>query len=188
MRSTVGAHDRWAKAVKDDFWSWDNVFPFYKKSCNFTPPDYTKINSKLNISYDPAAYDAAGGPLHVSYGNYVAPSMVGIGEAMERQGLEHIPGFDSGRLLGYGSLLAAIDPRTATRSSSETSFLQAGAKSSGLRIYPNAMAKRIVFDSDKKATGVVVKGNSRTTNVEWTISAKKEVIVSAGVVCIPLNY
>ncbi|KAK8859779.1 hypothetical protein PGQ11_010513 [Apiospora arundinis] len=181
MRSTVGAHDRWAKAVKDDFWSWDNVFPFYKKSCNFTPPDYTKINSKLNISYDPAAYDAAGGPLHVSYGNYVAPSMVGIGEAMERQGMEHIPGFDSGRLLGYGSLLAAIDPRTATRSSSETSFLQAGAKSSGLRIYPNAMAKRIVFDSDKKATGVVVKGNSRTTNVEWTISAKKEVIVSAGV-------
>ena len=164
--------------VEDDFWSWDNVFPFYKKSCAFTPPDYTKIDPKFNISYDAAAYDAAGGPLQISFGNYVAPSMEGVGAAMEGQGLAPIPG----RLLGYGPIPAAVDPRTATRSSSETSFLQAGAQSPGLRIYPNAMAKRIVFDADKRATGVVVEGNSKLTQVQWTLSARKEVIVTAGVV------
>ncbi|KAK1580092.1 oxidoreductase [Colletotrichum navitas] len=180
-RSTAGAHDLWAEDVKDDYWSWDNVFPFYKKSCDFTPPDYTKINPKLNISYDPAAFDDAGGPLQVSYGNYVHPSMVGLGESMEAQGLEHIPGFNSGKLLGYGAITSAVDRITATRSSSETSFLQAGAKKAGLKIYPNAMAKRILFDGDKKATGVVVEGNSKIHTVQWVLSAKKEVILTAGV-------
>ncbi|KAK2060031.1 oxidoreductase [Colletotrichum caudatum] len=179
-RSTVGAHDLWAEKVKDDYWSWDNVFPFYKKSCRFTPPDYTKIDPELNITYDPAAFDDAGGPLHVSYGNYVAPSMVGIGASMEAQGLEHIPGFNSGKLIGYGEMTAAVDPKTATRSSSETSFLQAGAKKPGLKIYPNAVAKRILFDGDKKASGVLIEGNSKIHTVQWVLSATKEVIVTAG--------
>nr|XP_036576779.1 uncharacterized protein CTRU02_13335 [Colletotrichum truncatum]KAF6783572.1 hypothetical protein CTRU02_13335 [Colletotrichum truncatum] len=107
--------------------------------------------------------------------------MIGLGESMEAQGLEHIPGFNSGKLLGYGAITSAVDPKTATRSSSETSFLQAGAEKSGFKIYPNAMAKRILFDDDKKATGVVVEGNSKIHTVQWTLSARKEVILTAGV-------
>jgi choline dehydrogenase len=120
--------------------------------------------------------------LQISYGNYVAPSIIGMSAAMDFQGLEHIDGFQSGKLIGYSGIPAALDPRTATRSSSETSFLQAGAKAPGLKIYPNALAKRIVFDDNKKATGVTVKGNSQLIDLTWTISASKEVIVSAGVV------
>ncbi|OHE98124.1 hypothetical protein CORC01_06638 [Colletotrichum orchidophilum] len=182
-RSTAGAHGLWAEKVKDDFWSWDNVIPFYEKSCDFTPPELTKIDPKLNITctYDEAAFDPTGGPLQVSYGNYIAPSMVGLGESMEAQGLEHIPGFNNGSLLGYGAITSAVDPKTATRSSSETSFLQAGAKKAGLKIYPNAMAKRILFDGDKKANGAVIEGNSKIHTVQWTLSATKEVILTAGV-------
>ncbi|KAI0857767.1 oxidoreductase [Xylaria cubensis] len=133
-RATAGSHDLWVNVVKDDFWSWDNVYPFYKKSVNFSPPDYTKIDPTLNITYDETA-----------------------------------------------TIAGAVDPRTATRSSSETSFLQAAAGKTGLKIYPNTLAKRILFDGDKKATGVEVEGSSLTSDFSWVISARKEVIVSAGV-------
>lgn len=180
-RSTVGAHDHWADLVGDDFWSWDNVYPFYKKSVNFSPPDFTRIESNLNITYDESAYESTGGPLHVSYGNFQGPYGPPLAEALEGQGLDNIQGFSSGKLIGYGTIAAAVDPRTATRSSSETSFLQAAAGGTGLKIYPNTLAKRVVFDGTK-ATGVEVKANSLTQDFSYTLSARKEVIVSAGVV------
>lgn len=179
-RSTKGAHDYWANVVQDSFWSWDNVYPFYKKSVNFSPPDFTKIDPSLNITFDENAYETSGGPLHVSYGNFQGPYGPPLAEALEGQGLENIQGFSSGKLIGYGTIAAAVDPQTATRSSSETSFLQAAAGGTGLKIYPNTLAKRIIFNGTR-AAGVEVKGNSLTSDFSWTISARKEVILSAGV-------
>ncbi|KAI1089025.1 hypothetical protein F5B19DRAFT_389680 [Rostrohypoxylon terebratum] len=179
-RSTIGAHNHWADLVGDDFWSWDNVYPFYKKSVNFSPPDFTRIESSLNITYDASAYESTGGPLHVSYGNFQGPYGPPLAEALEGQGLDNIQGFSSGKLIGYGTIAAAVDPKTATRSSSETSFLQAAAGGTGLKIYPNTLAKRVVFNGTK-ATGVEVRANSLTQDFSYTLSARKEVIVSAGV-------
>lgn len=103
---------------------------------------------------------------------------------MDRQGLKPQAGLNSGKLMGVGTITAAVDTHTATRSSSETSFLQmAIAKSDGrLKIYPDTLAKKIVFDSDNKATGVLVDGNSKLIDLSFQLSARREVIVSAGVV------
>lgn len=182
-RPTKGALDWWAKTVGDDYWTWDNVFPFYKKSCQYSPPDYTRIDKTLNISQDANAFDSAGGPLHVSFGNFQGPFGPSLEQALDRLGFTSLPGLSSGDLLnGYGTILAGIDPTTATRSSSETSFLQAAAGKSALTIYPNTLAKRILFDSNKKATGVLVQGNILNSPLEYQLSASKEVILSGGVV------
>lgn len=159
------------------------MYPFYKKSCTFSPPDYSRIDPSLNISYDPSAFEPNGGPLNVSFGNYQGPYGPYLKSALARMGFKAVPGLSSGELIGYGDSTIAVDPRTATRSSSETSFLQQAARlSSTLTIYPNALAKKILFDANKKATGVRVQGNIFNNNLEYDISAKKEVIVSGGVV------
>lgn len=70
-----------------------------------------------------------------------------------------------------------IDPKRETRSSAETSFLTAAVKSQqmNLKVYTHTMAKRILF-SGNSAQGVLVN----TAGVEYTLRAKKEVILSAG--------
>lgn len=51
-------------------------------------------------------------------------------------------------------------------------------KQSNLNVYQQTLAKRIIFDNNKKATGVIV--NSGGSN--YQLNATKEVIVSAGTV------
>ncbi|KAM0800662.1 hypothetical protein BDR22DRAFT_963041 [Usnea florida] len=179
---TVGSFRKWAAQVGDNFWAWDEVYPAYKPSYTFQPPDYTKVDPSQKIDFDPLAFNAIGGPLHVSYGNYFGPSGTPLQAAMRDAGLESIPGLNSGKLIGYGTMTAAVDIGTATRDSSETSFLQTGAQdSSNLKIYPNTLVKRVTFDGQKRATGVEVQVNLANVKLDLYLSANKEVIVSTGV-------
>ncbi|KAE8386434.1 hypothetical protein BDV23DRAFT_175414 [Aspergillus alliaceus] len=179
-RATEGTFDEWSKIVDDDLWSWENVYPAYKKSCNFTAPNYNKIDPSFNISYDVSAFESTGGPLQVSYGNYLGPYGPYLEESLDKLGFERLPGFNSGRLIGYATITTAIDPEEATRSSSETSFLQLAAQHSNIKLYPQTLGSRILFDENKQATGVEVQTNSSTSKFKYHLNANKEVIVSAG--------
>ncbi|KAL9111591.1 MAG: hypothetical protein Q9227_004079 [Pyrenula ochraceoflavens] len=93
-------------------------------------------------------------------------------------GLSPIPGFNSGKLIGFANAASTIDPTTATRSSSETAFLRAAIEENEpLTVYVQSSAKKILFDDGKKATGVHVS----TSGFTYTLSARQEVIVAAGV-------
>ncbi|KAJ0103985.1 hypothetical protein J7T55_011002 [Diaporthe amygdali] len=179
-RATIGTFDIWAKDVADDFWSWENVYPAYQKSCNFTPPDYSKIDPSVDITWDDSAFAKDGGPLHVSYGNYWGPDGVGLNAGMEQAGLKQIDGLNSGRLIGYSALTANLNPYTAIRDTSETSFLRMAMRETDIKVYPNALAKRVTFDDSKRATGVEVQANIANIDLKWHLSARKEVILSAG--------
>ncbi|KAK6063373.1 hypothetical protein SCUP234_13403 [Seiridium cupressi] len=180
QRGTAGTFDQWAELVGDDFWSWSNVYPAYKRSVTLQPPDYSKIGPDFNIFYDPSAFDPVGGPLHVSYGNFQSAYLPSLYDAFEASGISHTDGFNSGKLSGYGTATATIDTREATRDTSETSFLQDAASRTSLKIYPQALVTRILFDSQKKATGVAVTSNMATGTLEYVLSARKEVILSGG--------
>ncbi|KAJ5816975.1 hypothetical protein N7447_009208 [Penicillium robsamsonii] len=179
-RASEGTFDKWSKIVDDDLWSWDNVYPAYKKSCNFTAPNYNKIDPSANISYDASAFESNGGPLQVSYGNYQGPYGPYLEASLDKLGFERLPGLNSGRLIGYATITAAIDPDEATRSSSETSFLQLAAQHSNIKLYPQTLGSRVLFDENKRATGVEVQTNSLMSRFKYHLNANKEVIVSAG--------
>ncbi|KAF5856600.1 hypothetical protein ETB97_007100 [Aspergillus alliaceus] len=178
-RAAEGTFDEWSKIVDDDLWSWENVYPAYKKSCNFTAPNYNKIDPSFNIPYDVSAFESTGGPLQVSYGNYLGPYGPYLEESLDKLGIERLPGFNSGRLIGYATITTAIDLEEATRSSSETSFLQLAAQHSNIKLYPQTLGSRILFDENKQATGVEVQTNSSTSKFKYHLNANKEVIVSA---------
>ncbi|MCJ1316773.1 hypothetical protein MMC15_002094 [Xylographa vitiligo] len=207
QRGTAGAYQEWADKVGDENYTFPNLLPYFQKSTEFTPPNYAKRGSDTSVSYDPTAFSPPGRPLSilyssfhqsiatgfqtafqrlgfqprggllpVSYSNFYQPMTTGFHKAFQSLGFQLLPGANSGNLLGYTELTFTIDPQTATRSSSETSFLQDSIQKSTLQVYQQTLANKILFDSNKKATGVSVT----TGGKDYTLFAKKEIILSAG--------
>ena len=187
-RPTVGSMQRWADQVGDQSYTFENLLPFYKKSCRYTPPDQTLYHNSSNTQVS-SAFSADGGPLQVSFSNAVDAFGTWARRALIALGMKQIDGLNSGELLGSAAATFTIDPRNAHRSSSESSFLRDSISSgSGLVVYKNALAQKILFGSSKVAKGVKVStaGTFGTAAINYTLNARKEVIVSAGALQSPL--
>lgn len=167
----------WADQVGDDSYTYENFLPYFQKSQNFTPPDESRRLANATPSYD-ASVLGRSGPLSVIFPNYAAALGTWSEKALAAVGIKSIDGFQSGRLIGSSYGLATINYDNNLRDSSETAFLKPKLREvdPNLITFPLTMAKRIIFDSDKKATGVEVD----TGGLQYVLNAKQEVIVSAG--------
>lgn len=171
-RGSKGSYQQWADVVGDESYTFENILPYFKKSVQFTNP------SDASISYDSTAFSSSGGPLKVSYSNYRQPITPGVQQGLQTLGLKPIQGLSSGTLIGFAHSTNTIDPAAEIRSSSETSFLQNALLNTTLQVYQQTMAKRILFDTNKKASAVSVT----TAGVPYVLEARKEVVVAAGAV------
>lgn len=63
-----------------------------------------------------------------------------------------------------------------TRESSETAFLQPALGSPNLYVFQSTLGKKIISDTNKRATGVQVDTEGKV----YTLSANKEVVLSVG--------
>ena len=168
--------------MDDHTYTFDQLLPFFQKSCNYTPPNQALYTNSSNRD-NPNAFSSTGGPLHVSFSNFVDSFSTWVQRAFKAIGLEQIDGFNSGELLGsaYGSV--TINPSNAHRSSSESSFLQTSLRNgNSLTVYKNSLAQLILFGAGNAATGVAVTtaGTYGVPSLNYTLKARKEVIVSAG--------
>ncbi|KAI4201024.1 MAG: hypothetical protein LQ346_002266 [Caloplaca aetnensis] len=170
----------WADTVEDQDWTWDNVLPFYKKSVSFHPPDYSKINPQFDIQYNESVLSPPGGPIQLSYGNHMFDYGLALQDGFEKIGIAAINGSNAGSLIGYGPQTATLNPVGATRESSKTSFLEFAMQNTNIKIYQKTTAKRILFNGNKEATGVVVEMQGIHPTAQYTLSTRREVIVSAG--------
>ncbi|QDS73883.1 hypothetical protein FKW77_007045 [Venturia effusa] len=175
QRATKESMDEWADLVGDQSYTWDNFLPWYKKSVKFTPPKSTRA-ANASAEFNAAAFDSNGGPLAVSYANYAGPFSSWMEGSFEEIGINKIQDFNSGELMGSQYCSSTINPSQQRRDSSQTSFLDFAGSRKNLKVYVSTLAKKILFNSNKKATGVVVS----TAGIQYTIAARKEVIVSAG--------
>lgn len=162
----------------DQSYTFGNLLPYFERSPQFTPPNYSKRGSGSQITYDDTAFSSNGGPLQVSYSNFYHPISAFVKDAFVGLGLQNIAGLNSGKLLGFSEFTFTLDPEAGTRSSSETSFLQESISSSSLQVYQKTIAQKILFDEKKTATGV----NVITAGILYSLFAKKEIILAAGVV------
>jgi len=131
------------------------------------------------------AFVASGGPLEVGYINYPVPFGSWAKLAFQELNFTTLSDMDSGVLLGAQYVTQTIAP-DMTRSSSEASYLAYALVSNrqNLIIYPRTLAKHIVFNttlSPPLATGVAVT----SYQIPYTISARREVILSAGTIQSP---
>ncbi|KAH8704347.1 hypothetical protein GQ44DRAFT_664193 [Phaeosphaeriaceae sp. PMI808] len=175
-RGTVGAYGKWADLVGDASYTWNNVLPFFKKSASLTPPNFPKRNTpNATFTYDPSVW--GNGPLQVSYAQWQDPTLTWLARGIRSLGLAMSNlGFNSGVLAGYSAYVTTtVDPRHATRSSSQTSYMDTVGVPAGLKVYHHTTARKILFNGST-ASGVAVVTNGQS----YTLSAKKEVILSAG--------
>ncbi|KAK1812752.1 hypothetical protein LTR12_012846 [Friedmanniomyces endolithicus] len=159
-----------------------NLLPYYKKAVHFTPPNETRYDINSSNPFDAAAFDPSGGPVQVYFSNAVDPLGTWFRRAFPKLGMPQLPGFSSGYLIGSGYALQTIDPVTAYRSSSEASYLQTALNNhSAPIVYKHTLAAKILFNGTT-ATGVsaLTQGTYGTPSVNFNLTARKEVILSAG--------
>ncbi|KAH0032186.1 alcohol oxidase, partial [Aureobasidium melanogenum] len=178
-RGTRDSYGAWADAVDDQSYTFDSLLPFFEKSINYTAPNQNL--RAANATVPPAnasAFSGADGPLHVSFPNWATPFASWGQLALREIGVPDISDFSSGELIGSQYCPATIRPDDETRSTSEASYLQQSLAQDEVRleVFIHTMAKKIIFDSNKTAKGVVVE----TAGKPYTLNATREVILSAG--------
>ncbi|KAH7014285.1 uncharacterized protein B0I36DRAFT_425772 [Microdochium trichocladiopsis] len=183
-RAPAGAYDKWADAVGDDSYKLSNWLSFFKKSVTFTGPNNDVRFANVTTAWDPSAFAAAGqgGPVQVTYTNYVSAFATWLEQAFNSLGFAHNTEFNNGKLLGQFYAQATIRNKDQTRSSSASYVYSAMSSSSPakntLKVFTQTLARQVLFDSNKKATGVKVSLLGALPT--YTITARKEVILSAG--------
>ncbi|KAG8162351.1 hypothetical protein KVR01_008116 [Diaporthe batatas] len=178
IRPTKGSYELWADTVGDDSFRWDNMLQYFKRSVELTPPNEGKRNNtNATVVFDPNDYDEEGGPLQVSWNNWVDPTTTWLARVILSLGLTISPkGFSSGELVGHGAWVpSTIEPEKSQRSTSESSFLRQAIRDTGIMVYTHTLATKILFNGTQ-AVGVSVN----TQGVEYTLSANKEVVLTAG--------
>ena len=179
-RGTKGSFALWAHEVGDAAYTWENLLPFHEKSVTFTPPnmDVRAMNASANYSAS-TLENSRDGPLHLSYPAYAQPLSSFGPAAFAAAGIPPVEDFISGKLDGYNYFAFTIDPETGLRSSAETAFLSPAMGSGRLTVYQWSTAQRILFDDEKRATGVEINLQNLPP---YKLHARKEVILSAGAV------
>jgi choline dehydrogenase len=176
-RATNESYQRWADLVGDQSYTFEQWLPFFQKSIHYTPPDKEKRASNATPDVDlDTLIGSQNGPVSITFSNYAQAASSWVQAGFKKIGINPISGFTSGKLLGSSYVLGAINATTQIRESSETSFLTSAQGNYNLSVYTSSLAKRILFNSNKTATGVQVD----TAGSQYVISAKKEVILSAG--------
>lgn len=120
-------------------------------------------NASVPLPANNLAFNGTG-PLHVSHPNFAQIFASYIDGAMEESGIPVQQDFASGHLLGRQYAPLTISYPEEERSSSQTSFLRAAMHSgrTNLKVYPNMLARRIVFNENLTAVGVEVSSEHAT--------------------------
>ncbi|KAK9422450.1 putative gmc oxidoreductase protein [Seiridium unicorne] len=180
-RGTKGMHRQWADQLGDDSFEWNKFLPWYEKSVNFTAPDMNLRFANSTPNYDRAVVGNGKGPVSLTWSHYAQAFGTWAVEGLKQIDLPVIQGMLSGKLIGQSYVNFNLNAEKMTRESSETSFLQSTLGNPQYFLHPQTMAKRITFDGRKKATGVIVE----TEGLEYVLSARKEIVLTAGVIGSP---
>lgn len=174
--SSTGAFQLWADTVDDQSYTYDNIVQYYEKSTSFTPPDSATRLANATPEYNPADF-STGGPLSVTYSAWSQSWSTWVAKGMKAAGIPETDALISGNLNGSTWQVQTLNHTNGHRASAETAYLRPYLSRKNLVLFTGTFAERVIFNSGKAATGVEVT----TANSAYTLSASKEVVLSAGV-------
>lgn len=119
QRGTKESYSYWANMVNDSSYSFDSFLPYFRKSANYTPPN-THLRAANASVPDPSAiaYEASGGPLHVTHSNWATPWASWAQKGLRAIGIADIEDFSSGDLIGSQYCPVTVRPDDQTRGTS----------------------------------------------------------------------
>jgi choline dehydrogenase len=158
IRGVPSDYDMWAQ-LGNRGWSWDDVFPYFKKAETYLP--------------GPDQYHGSGGPLKVSRPGVAAPLNLAWIEAGRQAGYPYTSDFNGAQQEGFGP----IDTTTAEgrRSSAAVCYLHPALDRPNLTVLTRALAARILVEKGR-AAGLEYIHKKR----KHIVYADREVIVCGG--------
>lgn len=163
IRGHKSDYDEWA-SLGNNGWSYEDLLPIFKKIEN----------------YEGGAdqYHGADGPLSVSKSSYTNPMCDVFIDAAEELGYPRSDDFNGEEQEGVGNFHVNI--AKGQRCSSAKAFLAPVRQRGNLTVITDALVAKVIIEN-KQAKGVcIVQGG-----VEQTLTANKEVILSAGAIGSP---
>ncbi|XP_031838213.1 glucose dehydrogenase [FAD, quinone] [Nomia melanderi] len=166
VRGNRRDYDNWA-ALGNTGWSYAEVLPYFLKS---------EDNRNPYLSRTP--YHSTGGYLTVQEAPWRTPLSIAFLQAGQELGYENRDINGSNQT---GFMLTQATIRRGSRCSTAKAFLRPIKNRENLHIAMNAQALRVLFNEDKRATGVEVLRDGR----QQTIRVRREVVLSAGAINSP---
>ncbi|MDX7953875.1 GMC family oxidoreductase N-terminal domain-containing protein [Lichenihabitans sp. Uapishka_5] len=165
VRGDRADFDDWAAVAGPD-WSFDAVLPAFRR---------------LETHADGASeWHGDAGPIHVTpMRDGIHPVTRRFLDACRELQLPATPDFNGAAIEGAG--VYDVSTRRGQRSSSSFEYLWPALKRPNLAILRHAHAERLLFDDAHRATGVMLRQNG----VVRTVTARREVILTAGAVGTP---
>ncbi|OXU31834.1 hypothetical protein TSAR_008283 [Trichomalopsis sarcophagae] len=174
VRGNKQDYDDW-KSSGNKGWSWEEVLPYFKKSEDARDPEVLSKSPELH---------GTGGYLTVGHFPRETPDTPAILEAWEELGLSNID-YNNGSQIGTAR--AQFTNIHGARQSSNGAFIRPiRGRRTNLFISTNSRVTKIIIDKkSKKAIGVEYILLTEKANNLKKAFARKEVIVSAGVIDSP---
>jgi choline dehydrogenase len=157
--------DDWV-AAGNKGWSFRDVLPYFRK-LESHPLGNTQ-------------YHGADGPIGISPMKDAAHPICHVFlKGCDQAGYKRTDDFNGAQFEGSG--IYDVNTRNGQRSSSSFEYLQPVLSRKNLTVEREVLVSRVLFDNNKRATGVAIQQNGSTR----TIKANREVILSAGAVDTP---
>lgn len=165
LRGNPDDFDRWEREYSATGWSWNEVFPYFIKSEDFTDVREGDFSSKFHRS---------GGPLPVQYQKYDPPFVKPFLSSAELRGYS-IGDYNGESQLKFNKV-QSVKSR-GRRISIKKAFLDKAKNRPNLHVITFSHVTRVLFDRNRRAVGVEYVRENKVHRV-FSIN---EVILSAGV-------
>jgi choline dehydrogenase-like flavoprotein len=188
-------YDRWEE-LGNPGWGFNGLFPYFKKSEKFTPPDPDLADWK--IAYNPASHGTKGF-VQSSFSRFVWPSTSKISGFLDRRTAKSLLGNyiksmlelkiplltdpAGGSAAGASWFTLSLDPKSQTRSTSEGFYT---SKRPNLHLLAhNQVTKLQVKPKGRKTVATGVEYSAGENEKKYLVSASKDVILAAGALHTP---
>lgn len=162
MRGQKEDYDQWAKVTNDHAWNWENVLNRYKS--------FEKYHGGAN------EWHGDQGSWEVSKQRLQWKILEAFKEAGNQFGIPNCDDFNRGDNTGIGYF--DVNQSKGLRLNTAKAFLKNATKRPNLTLITGASVNKILFDDNKRATGVSFVGGSE----EHSAEVSQEVLLCAGAI------
>ncbi|KZT03818.1 GMC oxidoreductase [Laetiporus sulphureus 93-53] len=186
-RTSVDDWDRYAAVTGDPGWSWDAMLPYMLKVSN---PGSGEFNYATDYGrLNPAVHNTTG-PVDISLSGYPGDIASRVFQTSFQlpETFPYVLDMNAGYPLGVGFAQFAINS-LGRRSSSATAYLEPAINRSNLDVLITTQVTRLIAAADSTNTSLptfsAVEMAQSANATRYTVSASKEVILSAGAINTP---
>ena len=191
-RPARGDLDAWDAAAgnrsmeKRERWDWDSMYPFFKKSVTFHPPPAV-VTQQFGYTWDASVYGSTT-PIHSSFPPFLWADHYIVRDAWKGLNASTLQECAGGDKSGLCWIPVSQHPDTARRSHSGIGhYLEVNATRSNYDLLVRHQVVRVLWPEENPKSGPpIVEVRSRADNSVFNVTARAEVILSAGVFNTPV--